>query len=102
MKRLRKQFEEEKGYPSWNCNDTVIQEYVEWLEDKLNTKSEQPEISEDRLMTLLRLFNEWYDEDCDVRDLEKWELAGHVYESAPKAFMMSEKYNEWLNERIVK
>ena len=35
MKMLRKQFEEEKGYPSWNCNDTVIQEYIEWLEDKL-------------------------------------------------------------------
>jgi hypothetical protein len=34
-KELRKQFETEKQYPSWNCNDTVIMEYIEWLEQQL-------------------------------------------------------------------
>lgn len=32
---LRKEFEKEKQYPSWNCNDTVKLEYIEWLEQKI-------------------------------------------------------------------
>lgn len=32
---LRKKFEEEKQYPSWDCNAIVNQEYIEWLEGLL-------------------------------------------------------------------
>jgi len=41
-KELKRQFEQEKGYPSWNCNDTVIMEYLEWLENKLSTRPSIP------------------------------------------------------------
>jgi hypothetical protein len=36
----RERFEKEKGYPKWNCNDTVIMEYIEWLEAELKEARE--------------------------------------------------------------
>jgi hypothetical protein len=59
---LRQKFAEEKGYPSWDCNNTVKQEYVEWLENRLETILETSSFKTNQLeeLDIENAWKEWF------------------------------------------
>ena len=70
-KRLRQQFENEKQYPSWDCNLGVKQEYIEWLEQQTAEKDKRIKEMEEQIDVAINKLTEASDIVKQATELHK-------------------------------